>query len=159
MPCCFSYTSSNLSIKSLYVSLVDVNIVPVEVDRDYRPQLELTGNIAATVQGLATHLERQMTADTDKAVLKEIARDRAMFTERAASLNGTPIHPVRLVQEIQRLLSDDIYIIAYLYPKTIECEMLSCCIIGVWLLQAKVPNEVSDMFPPFVYVVPFEKGY
>jgi acetolactate synthase I/II/III large subunit len=88
-------------------NLIDVNIVPADIDRDYRPQLELTGNIAATIQGLATHLERQMTADADKAIHKEVARDRAMFTERAASLNDTPIHPMRLVHEIQTLLTDD----------------------------------------------------
>jgi acetolactate synthase I/II/III large subunit len=88
-------------------NLIDVKIVPADIDRDYRPQLELTGNIVATVQGLTTHLERQLTADTDKAILKEVARDRAMFTERAASLNCTPIHPMRLVQEIQTLLSDN----------------------------------------------------
>jgi acetolactate synthase I/II/III large subunit len=88
-------------------NLIDVKIVPADIDRDYRPQLELTGNIVATVQGLTTHLERQLTADTDKAILKEVARDRAMFTERAASLNCTPIHPMRLVQEIQTFLSDN----------------------------------------------------
>jgi acetolactate synthase I/II/III large subunit len=87
-------------------NLIDVDVVPANIDRDYRPQLQLTGNIAATVQGLTTHLE-QITADTGKAILKEIAQDRAMFTERAASLNGTPIHPMRLVHEIQTLLSDD----------------------------------------------------
>ena len=70
-------------------NVIDVDVDPADIDRDYRPQLELTGNIAATVQGLSTHLERQMTADTDKAILNEVARDRAMFTERAASLNGT----------------------------------------------------------------------
>ena len=87
-------------------NLIDIDIVPANIDRDYRPQLQLTGNIAATVEALTTHLE-QMTADTDKSIVKEIAQDRARFTERAASLNGTPIHPIRLVQEIQTLLSDD----------------------------------------------------
>lgn len=89
-------------------NLIDINVVPADIDRDYRPQIELTGNVAATVQGLTTHLEeRQMTAATDEAILKEIAQDRAMFTERAALLNGTPIHPMRLVYEIQKLLSED----------------------------------------------------
>jgi acetolactate synthase-1/2/3 large subunit len=88
-------------------NLVDIDVFPADIDRDYRPQLQLTGNIAATVQGLTTHLEPQMAADTNKAILQEVAQDRAMFTERAASLNGTPIHPMRLVHEIQTLLSED----------------------------------------------------
>jgi acetolactate synthase-1/2/3 large subunit len=87
-------------------NLIDINIVPADIDRDYRPQLQLTGNIAATIEALTTHLE-QLTVDMDKSIVKEIAQNRARFTERAASLNGTPIHPMRLVQEIQTLLSDD----------------------------------------------------
>jgi acetolactate synthase I/II/III large subunit len=88
-------------------NIIDLDVFPADIDRDYRPQLQLTGNIAATVQGLTIHLERQMAADTNKAILQEVAQDRAMFTERAASLNGTPIHPMRLVHEIQTLLSED----------------------------------------------------
>jgi len=40
-------------------------------------------------------------------LLQEIARDRTAFGEKAAALNGSPIHPMRLVHEIQGLLSDD----------------------------------------------------
>ena len=37
----------------------------------------------------------------------EIARDRTQFAEHAAALNGVPIHPMRLVHELQHVLSDD----------------------------------------------------
>jgi acetolactate synthase I/II/III large subunit len=88
-------------------NLVHIDIIPVDIDKNYRPQLELTGNIASTIQGLGTQLERQIAPAADKAILEEIVRDRAVFAERAASLNGIPIHPMRLVHEIQKLLSDD----------------------------------------------------
>jgi acetolactate synthase-1/2/3 large subunit len=88
-------------------NLIHVDVLRAYIDEDYRPQLELTGNIAATVQGLATQLEPQMAAAADKAILEEIVRDRTMFAERAASLNGIPVHPMRLVHELQTLLSDD----------------------------------------------------
>jgi acetolactate synthase I/II/III large subunit len=88
-------------------NLVHIDAVPVDIDKNYRPQLELTGNIATTVQGLGIQLERQIAPAADKAILEEIVRDRAMFGERAASLNGIPIHPMRLVHELQTLLSDD----------------------------------------------------
>ena len=41
-------------------------------------------------------------------LLDEIAGDRRQFAERAAALNGVPIHPMRLVHELQSLLTDDI---------------------------------------------------
>ena len=43
-------------------NLIHVDVLPAYIDKDYRPQLELTGNIAATVQGLSTQLEPQMAA-------------------------------------------------------------------------------------------------
>src|SRR6266404_7536817 len=37
--------------------LIHVDVVPADIDKDYRPQLELTGNIAATIEELAARLE------------------------------------------------------------------------------------------------------
>jgi len=88
-------------------NIIHIDAIPADIDKDYRPQLELTGNIAATIQGLAAPLERHLPAAADEAILEEIARDRVVFAERATSLNGTPIHPMRLVNELQALLSDD----------------------------------------------------
>jgi acetolactate synthase-1/2/3 large subunit len=86
--------------------LIHVDVVPADIDKDYRPQLELTGNIAATTEALATQLEsRKLPANS--ALLNEIVRDRALFAQRAATHNGVPIHPMRLVHELQALLSDD----------------------------------------------------
>ena len=48
---------------------------------------------------------QRLAADT--ALLSEVARDRAILAERAAALNGVPIHPMRLAHELQALLSDD----------------------------------------------------
>ena len=86
--------------------LIHIDAVSADIDKDYRPQLELTGDIAATLRALAAQVEPQTLA-ADTALLSEIARDRAMFAERAVALNGVPIHPMRLVHELQALLSDD----------------------------------------------------
>jgi acetolactate synthase-1/2/3 large subunit len=83
-----------------------LDVVPADVDKDYRPQLELTGNIAATVEQLATRLDGA-EFPANSALLAEIVQDRAIFAQRAAALNGAPIHPMRLVMELQALLSDD----------------------------------------------------
>jgi acetolactate synthase I/II/III large subunit len=86
--------------------LVHIDAVYADVDKDYRPQLELTGDIAATLRALAAQVERH-TPSADAPLLSEIAGDRRQFAERAAALNGVPIHPMRLVHELQRVLSDD----------------------------------------------------
>jgi acetolactate synthase-1/2/3 large subunit len=87
--------------------LIHVDVVPTDIDKDYRPQLELTGNIAATIEQLATRLDRRVLP-ANSAILAEIVQDRAIFAQRAAALNGAPIHPIRLVKELQMLLGDDV---------------------------------------------------
>jgi acetolactate synthase-1/2/3 large subunit len=86
--------------------LVHIDAVGADIDRDYKPQVELTGDIADTLGALAAQLEwKQASAAGD--LLGVIARDRAQFAERAAGTDGVPIHPMRLVHELQGLLSDD----------------------------------------------------
>ncbi len=86
--------------------LVHIDAVSADIDKDYRPQLELTGDIAATLRALAVQVERKPSSAAAQ-LLSDIVRDRAQFAERAAGMNGVPIHPMRLVHELQRLLGDD----------------------------------------------------
>jgi acetolactate synthase I/II/III large subunit len=86
--------------------LFHIDAVPADIDRDYQPQVELTGDVAATLHALASQLERKTPSATAE-LLRENARDRAQFAERAAAMNGVPIHPMRLVHELQSVLSDD----------------------------------------------------
>jgi acetolactate synthase-1/2/3 large subunit len=87
-------------------SLVHIDCVFAEIDRDYRPQIELTGNTAATLRALAAGL-RPRTARAESALLAEIDGERKRFASEAAALNGRPLHPMRLVHELQNLLDDD----------------------------------------------------
>jgi acetolactate synthase-1/2/3 large subunit len=86
--------------------LIHLDVVYADVDKDYRPKLELTGDIAATLHALAAGVERK-TPSIDADLLREIHRDRVHFAEQASGMNGVPIHPMRLVHELQCLLSDD----------------------------------------------------
>jgi acetolactate synthase-1/2/3 large subunit len=86
--------------------LVHIDVVPADIDKDYQPQLELTGDIAATLHALATQLDRKPPSALAE-LLGEIARDRAQFAQRAAAINSVPVHPLRLVHELQGVLSDD----------------------------------------------------
>jgi acetolactate synthase I/II/III large subunit len=92
--------------RNLHRSLIHVDVIRADADRDYRPQVELTGNIAKTVQLLTGVLDATTSAAGD-SLLANIARDRSQFNLRAAAMNGVPIHPVRLVRELQALVSDD----------------------------------------------------
>jgi acetolactate synthase I/II/III large subunit len=87
--------------------IIHIDVERADIDRDYRPQIELTGDVAATIKALAAQLDRK-TWSAHAKLVDEIARDRTQFGQRAAAMNGVPIHPMRLVYELQNLLSDDI---------------------------------------------------
>lgn len=87
-------------------NLIHIDQTLCDTDRDYHPQIELTGDIAATLQALTAVVKRRgLTSET--VFLKEIARDREEFSELAAAKTGMPVHPMRLVHELQNLLTDD----------------------------------------------------
>jgi len=87
-------------------TLIHVDAVHADIDKDYRPHVELTGNIPATLHALAAQVERKPSS-AESQLLHEIARDRTEFAKHASALNGVPIHPMRLVHELQSVLSDD----------------------------------------------------
>jgi acetolactate synthase-1/2/3 large subunit len=87
-------------------NLIHIDVVSADIDNDYRPRAELVGNIGATVSALADQVNSGSPAGSAE-LLREVAMERAAFSEKAAALNGTPIHPIRLVHELQALLSDD----------------------------------------------------
>jgi acetolactate synthase-1/2/3 large subunit len=87
-------------------NLIHIDVVPADADRDYRPKVELTGDISATLGLLIPRVQRKITS-TDGALLHAMAAERALFAKQAAELSGVPIQPLRLVHELQELLSDD----------------------------------------------------
>lgn len=87
-------------------NLIHIDVVAPDIDKDYRPNIELTGNIAATVRALTERVDAR-SLSTSAPFLRQAQQDRATFAKQAAAMNGTPIHPMRLVHEVQKLLSDD----------------------------------------------------
>jgi acetolactate synthase-1/2/3 large subunit len=87
-------------------SLIHVDCSPVEIDRDYRPQVILRGDLPVTLLYLAAQLLPR-TISPDSARVKAIARERETFATAAAAANGMPVHPTRLVHELQKVMRED----------------------------------------------------
>ncbi|MFO1084783.1 MAG: acetolactate synthase AlsS [Reyranellaceae bacterium] len=87
-------------------TLIHLDCVPPDPDRHYRPNLELLGDIAATLGGLAPLLKPR-PRPAQAALLAEVAAERAKLAADAAKHTGMPVHPLRLVQALQELLDHD----------------------------------------------------
>jgi acetolactate synthase-1/2/3 large subunit len=88
--------------------LIHVDILPADLQNSYRPAVELEGNIAATLRSLTSQVQRAHRSALSEDTLRRIIVYRDDLANRAAALEGMPIHPMRLVHELQPLLSSDI---------------------------------------------------
>ncbi len=88
--------------------LIHLDVLPADLDNSYRPYVELTGDIAATLRSLTSQVKRPQRSQIASSILKDIAEQRAELARDSAARGGTPIHPLRLVAELQPFLSSDL---------------------------------------------------
>jgi acetolactate synthase-1/2/3 large subunit len=88
--------------------ILHIDVLPTDLDNCYSPYVELTGDIAQTLQALTPQLRRMQKTALSQATLEMISAERRLLSEGAAARDGVPIHPLRLVHELQRFLSSDV---------------------------------------------------
>ena len=88
--------------------ILHIDVLPTDLDNCYSPYVELTGDIAQTLQALTPQLRRTQKSALSQGTLEMISAERRLLSEGAAARDGVPIHPLRLVHELQRFLSSDV---------------------------------------------------
>lgn len=88
-------------------TIVHLDLLPADIDNSYSPAVELIGDIAATIRLLTPLISHSAPDAVIKGLLDKIAEARQELTRSSAAMNGTPIHPLRLVSELQNLLTPD----------------------------------------------------
>lgn len=89
-------------------TLIHIDVTPAEIDARYRPDAELVGDIAPTLDMLSAMLGRQPPmAPEIRAILADISEQRTLLARKSASLGGSPVHPLRIVKELQDLADGD----------------------------------------------------
>jgi acetolactate synthase I/II/III large subunit len=82
-------------------------VLPADLDNSYQPCVELTGDIAQTLNALAPQLTRATKSALSATILEAIVAERNQLAEQSAKRNETPIHPLRLIHELKQFLSSD----------------------------------------------------
>lgn len=89
--------------------LVHIDVQPAEIDTCYRPDVELVGNINATIDLLTEGFSNVIGMPAEvELILSDLGLQRAELAERAAGRGGMPIHPLRIVKELQDIVSNDV---------------------------------------------------
>jgi acetolactate synthase-1/2/3 large subunit len=87
---------------------VHIDVVPAQIENDYNPAVELVGSIEETLATLSPLLRPQSIDRASRAMLAQINHDREQLRLEAATLSGVPVHPLRLIAELQDILTPDV---------------------------------------------------
>jgi acetolactate synthase-1/2/3 large subunit len=90
--------------------IIHLDLLPAQIDAEYRPVVEVIGDIADSLAELQAQLCPQVCLETLDA-LKTVSQGMFAISEKAAAHSGVPVHPLRVIHELQNLLTDDMTII------------------------------------------------
>jgi acetolactate synthase-1/2/3 large subunit len=87
--------------------IIHIDVLPADLDNSYQPYVELTGDIAQTLNALTPQLSRATKSALSATILEAIVAERNQLAVESAKRGGTPIHPLRLIYELKQFLSAD----------------------------------------------------
>ena len=98
---------------SLWNSLRSAKIIHIDstradIDTFYVPAVEILGGIAASLFGLVERIDVIVLAPDVVRFFEALASKRSMRLEEANCHTANPIHPLRIVSELQKWLTDDV---------------------------------------------------
>ena len=88
--------------------IIHLDSTRADVDNFYSPAVEVLGDIAASLTGLADLLSPLALAPDVEHFLSTLASKRALRIEDADRYTENPIHPLRIIAELQKWLADDV---------------------------------------------------
>jgi acetolactate synthase-1/2/3 large subunit len=88
--------------------IIHVDVMRADLDNSYSPDVELIGDIAQTMHALTPQIHRSKRSALSTEILGLISAERKLLKTESAARSGTPVHPLRLVDELQQFLGDDI---------------------------------------------------
>ena len=88
--------------------IIHIDVVIPDMERNYRPTVELIGDISATVTRLKSELQPLDLSTELHQILGRVQRDRAFIAEKAPTLGGSAVHPFRIVKALENLAGSDV---------------------------------------------------
>jgi acetolactate synthase-1/2/3 large subunit len=88
--------------------LIHIDVLRADLDNCYHPYIELTGDIAQTLEALTPQVNRTTRPALSSSILAAIVAERDQLILESATRGSTPIHPLRIIRELQPFLSTDL---------------------------------------------------
>jgi acetolactate synthase-1/2/3 large subunit len=84
--------------------IVHIDAIPCDIDAAYKPTVEIIGDIASTLNSLASRLPSNQRMPE----LGDIVNELAIIRVEGVRETGSPVHPLRLVADLQSVIDDDV---------------------------------------------------
>jgi acetolactate synthase I/II/III large subunit len=88
--------------------LIHIDVNRADIDRFYSPVVEVLGDVAASLSALLDLVKPLILEPDVEQFLAALSSKRAVRSEDANQYTGNPIHPLRIVSELQKWLTDDV---------------------------------------------------
>jgi len=88
--------------------IIHIDILSADLDNFYCPAVELMGDISQTLPMLSTLIGGRGNSSITTEILHSIAAERKIISRESARRTGAPVHPLRIVHELQNVLSEDV---------------------------------------------------
>jgi acetolactate synthase-1/2/3 large subunit len=88
--------------------IIHIDALRADIDNDYNPVIELIGSISASTRMLTPLVSPKILDNEMQKFLNSIAADRDNLKASAAKMNGYPVHPLKLINSLQNILTSDV---------------------------------------------------
>lgn len=88
--------------------IIHIDSARADIDNFYSPAVEVLGDIAGSMEALTGLVEPHVLAPDVENFLSTLASKRILRIEDADRYTENPIHPLRIVAELQKWLADDV---------------------------------------------------
>jgi acetolactate synthase I/II/III large subunit len=88
-------------------SIVHIDNIPSDIDVDYKPSVEIIGSIGASLTVLAQKISPEARF-AGSPLLQTVRRELEDVRAKGAAEKGAPIHPLRIISDLQPFLGDDV---------------------------------------------------
>jgi acetolactate synthase-1/2/3 large subunit len=88
--------------------LIHIDSNRADIDNFYQPTVEVLGDVAASLLALVDLANRTVLAPDVKQFFATLGSKRALRIENASRQAGNPVHPERIIAELQKWLTQDV---------------------------------------------------
>lgn len=88
--------------------IIHIDSIRADIDNFYSPAVEVLGDIAASLLALEALVNSVILTPDVERFFRTLASMRVLRVEDANRYTGNPVHPLRIVAELQKWLADDV---------------------------------------------------